>query len=145
MLEMAATKPGPFGSRTLALGRYFGIWREARLVAMAGERLGVPGHVELSAICVHPGERQGLRCPTDPAIGATGARRRRGAVLARAAGQCRRHSPIRAAGLQDAARTRGGMATAALNEAYRHAWRLVWTAFVVGMFGSGIGFFGPAV
>ena len=54
---VAATKPGPFGSRTPLLGRYLGIWQGDRLVAMAGERLRVPGHVELSAICVHPEAR----------------------------------------------------------------------------------------
>jgi MFS family permease len=37
------------------------------------------------------------------------------------------------------------MATAALSAADRHAWRVVWTAFVVGMFGFGVGFYGPAV
>ena len=31
--------------------------RDGRLVAMAGERLRLPGHVELSAICVHPDAR----------------------------------------------------------------------------------------
>jgi ribosomal protein S18 acetylase RimI-like enzyme len=51
---VAATRPGPFGSRTPLLGRYLGIWHGDRLVAMAGERLRVAGHVELSAICVHP-------------------------------------------------------------------------------------------
>jgi len=56
-----AAKPGPFGPRTIVLGRYLGIRRDGRLVAMAGERLRVPGHVELSAICVHPDFRgQGL-------------------------------------------------------------------------------------
>jgi len=54
---VAATKPGPFGPRTPILGRYLGIWHDDRLVAMAGERLRVPGHVELSAICVHPETR----------------------------------------------------------------------------------------
>lgn len=58
MLELvAAAQPGPFGRRTLSLGRYLGIWRGDRLVAMAGERLRLPGHVELSAICVHPEAR----------------------------------------------------------------------------------------
>jgi predicted GNAT family acetyltransferase len=58
MLDLvAATKPGPFGSRTPLLGRYFGVWHGDRLVAMAGERLRVPGYVELSAICVHPKAR----------------------------------------------------------------------------------------
>ena len=54
---VAATRPGPFGSHTPLLGRYLGVWHEGRLVAMAGERLRVPGHVELSAICVHPEAR----------------------------------------------------------------------------------------
>lgn len=63
MLALAdAAKPGPFGRRTVTLGQYAGI-RDARgrLVAMAGERFRLPGHVELSAICVHPEARgQGL-------------------------------------------------------------------------------------
>jgi hypothetical protein len=60
---VAATKPGPFGPRTPLLGRYLGIWQGDRLVAMAGERLRVPGHVELSAICVHPEAREGRDMP----------------------------------------------------------------------------------
>jgi ribosomal protein S18 acetylase RimI-like enzyme len=54
---VAVAKPGPFGPRTPAMGRYLGIRHDGRLVAMAGERLRVPGHVELSAICVHPDAR----------------------------------------------------------------------------------------
>jgi len=55
MLELAAlTKPGPFGSRTRELGNYIGIRREGKLVAMAGERMKVPGHAEVSAVCTHP-------------------------------------------------------------------------------------------
>lgn len=54
---VAAAKPGPFGPRTPLLGRYLGVWHGDRLVAMAGERLRMPGHVELSAICVHPEAR----------------------------------------------------------------------------------------
>ena len=58
MLDLvAATEPGPFGRRTPLLGRYLGIHHGNRLVAMAGERLRLPGHVELSAICVHPEAR----------------------------------------------------------------------------------------
>jgi ribosomal protein S18 acetylase RimI-like enzyme len=54
MLDLvAATEPGPFGIRTPLLGRYLGIRHGNRLMAMAGERLRLPGHVELSAICVH--------------------------------------------------------------------------------------------
>jgi ribosomal protein S18 acetylase RimI-like enzyme len=58
MLDLvAATQPGPFGKRTPLLGRYLGIRHDGRLVAMAGERLRLPGYVELSAICVHPDAR----------------------------------------------------------------------------------------
>ena len=48
------TKPGPFGKRTPELGTYLGVRREGRLVAMAGERLRVPGYTEISAVCTHP-------------------------------------------------------------------------------------------
>lgn len=55
MIELTAlTKPGPFGKRTHELGTYLGIRRDGRLVAMAGERLKVPGHTEVSAVCTHP-------------------------------------------------------------------------------------------
>ena len=58
MLDLVAVaQPGPFGKRTPLLGRYLGIWQGNRLVAMAGERLRLPGYVELSAICVHPEAR----------------------------------------------------------------------------------------
>lgn len=55
---IAIAKPGPFGQRILALGRYLGIRQGGRLVAMAGERLRLPGYVELSAIAVHPEARR---------------------------------------------------------------------------------------
>jgi len=48
------TKPGPFGTRTHELGHYVGIRKEGKLVAMAGERLKVPGYTEVSAVCTHP-------------------------------------------------------------------------------------------
>jgi ribosomal protein S18 acetylase RimI-like enzyme len=55
MIELTAlTKPGPFGTRTHELGTYLGIRKDGRLVAMAGERLKVPGHTEVSAVCTHP-------------------------------------------------------------------------------------------
>lgn len=55
MLELTAlTKPGPFNKRTHELGTYLGIRRGAKLVAMAGERLKVPGYTEVSAVCTHP-------------------------------------------------------------------------------------------
>ena len=55
MIELTAlTKPGPFGTRTHELGTYRGIRSEGKLVAMTGERLKVPGHTEVSAVCTHP-------------------------------------------------------------------------------------------
>lgn len=50
----ALTKPGPFGPRTHELGSFFGIRDEGKLVAMAGERMKVPGYTEVSAVCTHP-------------------------------------------------------------------------------------------
>ena len=55
MIELTAlTRPGPFDKRTHELGRYVGIFREGKLVALAGERLKVPGFTEVSAVCTHP-------------------------------------------------------------------------------------------
>ena len=55
MQELTAlTKPGPFGPRTHELGYYVGIRDGGKLVAMAGERMKVPGHTEVSAVCTHP-------------------------------------------------------------------------------------------
>lgn len=55
MVQLATlTKPGPFGNRTHELGNYVGIRVGGKLVAMAGERLKVPGYSEVSAVCTHP-------------------------------------------------------------------------------------------
>lgn len=55
MMELTElTKPGPFSHRTYELGTYLGIRRDGKLIAMAGERLKVPGYTEVSAICTHP-------------------------------------------------------------------------------------------
>ena len=48
------TKPGPFSARTRELGTYIGIRENGKLIAMAGERLRVPGYTEISAVCTHP-------------------------------------------------------------------------------------------
>ena len=48
------TEPGPFELRTPELGIFFGIFHQCCLVAMAGERLSLPGYVEVSAVCTHP-------------------------------------------------------------------------------------------
>jgi ribosomal protein S18 acetylase RimI-like enzyme len=55
MVELATlTKPGPFDTRTREMGTYLGIRKEGKLVAMAGERLKLPGYTEISAVCTHP-------------------------------------------------------------------------------------------
>jgi len=48
------TKPGPFSRRTREMGDYVGVREDGKLIAMAGERLRVPGYTELSAVCTHP-------------------------------------------------------------------------------------------
>ena len=54
-------EPGPFRPRTYELGRYIGIRREGRLIAMAGERLHPEGWTEISAVAVDAEHRrQGL-------------------------------------------------------------------------------------
>lgn len=51
------TQPGPFLAGTVELGGYVGVEEDGRLVAMAGERMRLPGHAELSAVCTHPDAR----------------------------------------------------------------------------------------
>ncbi len=53
----AATEPGPFGPNSHRTGRWFGIRRGGRLVAMAGERMRVDGFGEVSGVCVDPAVR----------------------------------------------------------------------------------------
>jgi ribosomal protein S18 acetylase RimI-like enzyme len=62
MLDLVRrTEPGPFAARTHTMGRYLGIRRAGRLVAMAGERMHPPGWTEVSAVCTDPAFRgQGL-------------------------------------------------------------------------------------
>ena len=74
MLALAeAARPGPFGRRTVLLGNYVGVRRDGRLVAMAGERFRLQGHVELSAICVDPEWGGMVREWPDPIPGPPGA------------------------------------------------------------------------
>jgi predicted GNAT family acetyltransferase len=55
MLALATlTEPGPFLRRTHAMGTFRGIRIGGRLVAMAGERLRLPGYTEVSGVCTHP-------------------------------------------------------------------------------------------
>ena len=51
------TEPGPFRERTSELGAFFGIFELGRLVAMSGQRMRLPGLVEISAVCTHPEAR----------------------------------------------------------------------------------------
>lgn len=55
MLELARlTEPGPFADSTADLGQFWGMFEEGRLVAMAGQRMRVPGYVEVSGVCTLP-------------------------------------------------------------------------------------------
>ena len=58
MVELAElTEPGPFRLRTIELGKFFGVVEAGRLLAMAGQRLRLPGFVEVSGVCTHPEAR----------------------------------------------------------------------------------------
>lgn len=50
----ALVYPHYFRPRAVELGRYFGIYRDGRLAAMIGERMGMDDHTEISAVCTHP-------------------------------------------------------------------------------------------
>jgi ribosomal protein S18 acetylase RimI-like enzyme len=55
MIELVKlTQPGPFKSRTIALGNYTGVLRKQKLVAMAGHRFNPTPYIEISAVCTHP-------------------------------------------------------------------------------------------
>ena len=62
MLALAtATQPGPFLLRTPMLGEFWGVKRDGKLIAMAGERMRQGRYVEVSGICTDPDFRgQGL-------------------------------------------------------------------------------------
>jgi predicted GNAT family acetyltransferase len=58
MLALATmTKPGPFLGKTHRLGRFIGVKEKGRLIAMAGERMRMPGFAEVSGVCTHPDHR----------------------------------------------------------------------------------------
>jgi ribosomal protein S18 acetylase RimI-like enzyme len=55
MLALTAlVYPHYFRRRTIEMGRYLGVYHGDLLVAMAGERMGMAGHQEISAVCTHP-------------------------------------------------------------------------------------------
>jgi ribosomal protein S18 acetylase RimI-like enzyme len=49
--------PGFFRPAAYRMGSFFGVRVGGELVAMGGERLLLPGHPEMSAICTHPDHR----------------------------------------------------------------------------------------
>ena len=71
MLDLVRrTNPGPFLTHTIDIGRYLGIHRDGRLVAMAGERMHVAGATEISAVCTDPALRgHGLASRLVKAVG----------------------------------------------------------------------------
>lgn len=48
------TRPGPFLRETHLLAQFWGIRENGRIVAMAGERMKLPGLSEVSGVCTHP-------------------------------------------------------------------------------------------
>ncbi|MDZ4795775.1 MAG: GNAT family N-acetyltransferase [Bacteroidota bacterium] len=55
MVQLAAiTKPGPFATKTINFGYYFGIFDKKKLAAMTGQRFHVRNFTEISAVCTHP-------------------------------------------------------------------------------------------
>ena len=52
-------KPGPMEFSTVKTGLYIGLSAsEGRLIAMAGERMRLPGYSEVSAVCTHQNYRR---------------------------------------------------------------------------------------
>ena len=51
------TQPGPFSPRAIELGQFLGVQQDGHLVAMAGQRLHLPGFCEVSTVCTHPDYR----------------------------------------------------------------------------------------
>jgi predicted GNAT family acetyltransferase len=48
------TEPGPYVRYSHRLGGFVGVRVDGRLVAMAGERMRMPGYAEISAVCTDP-------------------------------------------------------------------------------------------
>jgi predicted GNAT family acetyltransferase len=58
MLALARlTRPGPYTIATHRLSEFIGVKQDGKLVAMAGERMTMPGFSELSSVCTHPDHR----------------------------------------------------------------------------------------
>lgn len=58
MFELATmTKPGPWRPHSHLMGGFVGVSEGGRLLAMAGERMKLPGWTEVSGVCTHPDAR----------------------------------------------------------------------------------------
>jgi ribosomal protein S18 acetylase RimI-like enzyme len=58
MLDLVnLAQPGPFLPRAIELGQFLGLRQDGHLVAMAGQRLHLPGFCEVSTVCTHPDYR----------------------------------------------------------------------------------------
>lgn len=58
MFDLATlTRPGPYVAHTNRLGEFVGVKENGRLIAMAGERMKMPGLSEVSGVCSHPDHR----------------------------------------------------------------------------------------
>lgn len=51
---VSLVQPGYFKKKTADLGRYFGIYKDDKLVAVSGERMQIHDFTEISAIVTHP-------------------------------------------------------------------------------------------
>jgi predicted GNAT family acetyltransferase len=51
------TQPGPYAAHTNRLGDFIGVKQGGTLIAMAGERMKMPGLSEVSGVCTHPDYR----------------------------------------------------------------------------------------
>jgi predicted GNAT family acetyltransferase len=51
------TRPGPYAAHTNRLGDFIGVKQGEALIAMAGERMKMPGLSEVSGVCTHPDHR----------------------------------------------------------------------------------------
>lgn len=59
MLDLVnVAQPGPFAPRAIELGQFLGVRQDGHLVAMAGQRLHLPGFCEVSTVCTHPDYRE---------------------------------------------------------------------------------------
>ncbi|WP_165250675.1 GNAT family N-acetyltransferase [Paludisphaera soli] len=54
---MAEIYPGYFRPRTIAMGLYLGVCEGGRLIAMAGQRMALDGHREISGVATRPEHR----------------------------------------------------------------------------------------